>query len=108
MRLNFSYTTNRWGLGETTVHLTHNTEGWYLDASAHTGQCDRSGAPFLYSNFDQDSVAYPHKMDGTLGYVWQQIKDGAWNQAEAQQRIQELADWVTATEKTQPKWPGWN
>ncbi|KRC11503.1 hypothetical protein ASE11_19030 [Hydrogenophaga sp. Root209] len=108
MRLNFSYSTNRWGFGPTTVHLTHNTEGWHLGAIAYTGQCDRTGAPLLYGNFDQDSVAYPQTMDRTLEYVWDQINNGAWNEAEAQQRIQEVADWVTACEKAVPKWPGWN
>ncbi|MDP2018972.1 hypothetical protein [Hydrogenophaga sp.] len=62
----------------------------------------------MYENFDQDSVAYPHKMGRTLEFAWEQINNGEWNQAEAQKRIQELADWVSACETAEPKWPDWN
>lgn len=107
MRLKFSYWTNRWS-GQTVVHLTHTPSGWHLSASAHTGDCDKSGSPFVYSNFDQDQVCFPSRFSCWLEHAWEQIQDGEWSEEEAQERLQELAGWVTACEQSEPKWPGWN
>jgi hypothetical protein len=107
MKLKFSYWTNRWG-SSTMVYLTHTPDGWHLSATAHTGDCDRSGAPCLHSNFDQDSVCFPSGLGGFLEHAWEKIQASEWGEEMAQQRIQELADWVTVCEKNQPRWPGWN
>jgi hypothetical protein len=107
MSFTFKYWTNRWK-GTTIVRLTHTPTGWHLSASAHSGDCNKSGVPLFYSNFAQDYVAYPHKIGMTLEHAWEQIASGAWTNAGAQERLQELADWVTATETAEPKWPGWN
>lgn len=107
MKLKFSYWTNRWG-ANTTVYLTHTPEGWHLGAMAHTGDCDRSGSPCVYSNFDQDYVCFPSRFGSWLEHAWEQIHAGEWSEEEAQKRIEELADWVTACERAEPKWKGWN
>ena len=107
MQLSFSYWTDRWG-ANTTVHLTHMPSGWNLSAAAHSGNCNKAGVPNLYSNFEQDNVEYPRKMKAFLEHAWQEIHDGVWAADEAQQRIQELADWVTACERAEPQWKGWN
>lgn len=107
MGYSFKYWTNRWK-SVTTVHLTHTPEGWHLGAMAHTGNCDKSGAPNVFSNFDQDYVKYPHGIGMFLEWLWGRIDNGECSHEEAQERIQQLADWVSTTEKAEPKWPGWN
>lgn len=106
-RFTFTYHRNRWGHRQT-VNLTKTAKGWDLDAQAYTGPVGRDGSPLLYGNFVQDSVAYPEKMKYALEHVWEQIDTGAWSAAVAQERLQELADWVSACELAEPKWPGWN
>jgi hypothetical protein len=107
MELTFKYRTNRWN-GPTTLRLTHNADGWHLGANAYTGQVTPNGAPLLFGNFDQDGVSYPRGIDLQLEYAWDQIAAGVWDEQDAQERIQELADWVTACEEAEPRWAGWN
>lgn len=107
MKFTFKYWTDRYG-DFTTVSLTHIPTGWHLDAIAHTGDCDRTGAPWVFSNFGQDVVTYPQKLGAWLEHAWYQIENSEWTSDVAQIRIQQLADWVSACERAEPEWPGWN
>lgn len=105
--LRLSYWTDRWK-ANTQIRLEFTESGWIFHAMAHSGPTDRLGAPHLLGNFDQDYVSYPARIDGFLGFVWDQIRVNEIDQARAQEMLDEFGAWVSACEQSQPKWHGWN
>ncbi|PUE26355.1 hypothetical protein B9Z39_11525 [Limnohabitans sp. JirII-29] len=94
--------------GNRTYHLKRTESGWHISHIAINGDSKPNGAPFLYLNFEQDGVHYPSGIQVFLEHVWTRLKEGSLNDEAAQQRLQELADWVSACEKAQPRWEDWN
>jgi len=88
------------------VHKTE--EGWHIKHIAINGNCKPDGSPYFYSNFSQDSIAYPNQFGRYLEHIWEKIESEEIDREGAQKMLQELADWVTACEKSRPAWPGWN
>jgi hypothetical protein len=103
----FNVYSNRWGTRSSyKVQKTQN--GWYLRHLAISGDCDPEGLPFFKTNFKQDSISYPYGFFSQLGWLWEQVDSKEIDYEEAQTKLQELADWVSACEKSQPIWEGWN
>lgn len=107
MRLNFTVYSRRWSHTDT-YEFEHNNDGWYVTHIAINGQSAPDGTPILYSNFDQDYINSPSGLGNMLEYLWEQIRDGEITEADAQNRLQELANWVSTTERSTPKWPEYN
>ncbi|MDX7784801.1 hypothetical protein [Aeromonas caviae] len=107
--MNFTFTvfSRRWGHTDT-YEFEHNSSGWYVSNIAIRGQSTPAGKPYLYRNFDQDYIKYPSGLGDMLEYLWEQIRDGEITEVDAQNRLQELADWVSTTERSTPKWPEYN
>ncbi|WP_096668032.1 hypothetical protein [Polaromonas sp. AET17H-212] len=105
--MTFRVYTNRWK-NETTYRISKTATGWHLRANAIYGDCDKECHPFLYGNFDQDNMNYPSNIGAFMEHLWGLIDKGEIDAAEAQEKLQELADWVSACEKAEPHWPGWN
>ena len=82
--------------------------GWHIQHDAINGDCTPDGTPFLYTNFDQDHIKYPSGFDSFLEFIWSGLDNEELSSADAQLKLQELADWVSACERSQPKWMGWN
>ena len=76
--------------------------GWHVDHLAIGGQCDASGRPFLFQNFDQDSISYPSGLELRMEWLWQQAAERGLPKQEVQHALQQLADWVSETEKAAP------
>jgi hypothetical protein len=91
-----------------TYRIAKTKSGWHISHIAINGDCKPDGSPFLYENFEQDGVHFPSGIDGFLENVWNRLTEGSINTEVAQQRLQQLADWVSECEKSQPKWKGWN
>lgn len=88
--------------------VTKTESGWYIHHIAINGDCDKEGSPYFYSNFNQDNIAYPKQFGTYLAYLWADFDLGERSHDDAQTMLQELADWVSTTEKSQPSWPEWN
>ena len=82
--------------------------GWHISHVVINGNCSPDGKPYLYENFNQDGIHYPTNLDGFMENIWNRLKEGSINDLVAQQRLQQLADWVSISEQSQPKWKGWN
>lgn len=82
--------------------------GWHFSHIAINGDCKPNGDPFVKMNLDQDYIQHPGALPASLEWVWEQIHHGNIELEEAQDKIQELADWVTACEQNRPQWAGWN
>ena len=99
---------NRRRNGEITYHLTQTESGWSIKHIAINGHCEPDGTPLFYDNFNQDNIQYPSGFGSFLEQVWSQLKNKEVAVSEAQTKLQELANWVSACEQTQPQWSGWN
>ena len=91
-----------------TYIFTKTKDGWHIRYIAIGGDATPDGAPVLYDNFLQDGIAYPSTFGAFLNQVWQDINLEELSNADAQTKLQELADWVSDCERSQPKWKGWN
>jgi hypothetical protein len=99
---------NRRHNNEVTYTVTKTNSGWHIQHIAINGECSSDGSPFFYDNFNQDFINYPSGFDGFLEFIWTGLNNEELSPEEAQIKLQELADWVSSCERTQPKWKGWN
>lgn len=104
---NFRIFTRRWN-SMVTYNVTKTTNGWHICHIAINGDCEPDGSPYFYSNFDQDYVAYPSNFGSFLDHIWAALDRKEMNDTDAQEKLQELADWVSNCERSQPEWKGWN
>lgn len=102
----FRVYSRRWG-HEDTYRIKKLDEGWHIGFKAHTGNCDREGSPHLEGNFRQDSINYPAKIGFYMDWIWEGLHTKKINDAEAQVRLQQLADWVSEIERSTPDTLEW-
>ncbi|SMF19942.1 MULTISPECIES: hypothetical protein [unclassified Pseudomonas] len=107
MDFKITYWTRRWS-ANTTLTVQKTEAGWHISHVAINGDADREGVPFLESNLHQDNVQFPHDVGAFLGFVWDQLNSGKIDEQRAQEMIQEIGDWITACETSQPVWKVWN
>ena len=72
------------------------------------GECKKNGEGGLFMNLEHDSVFYPK--DGVqyaLEKLWEDADEGEIDFEELKKRVQQIADWISAVEKSinaQPEW----
>ena len=66
------------------------------------GPCDKGGRPFLYENFRQDSINFPSGLEDSMEWLWELASSQGLSHEAVQAALQQLADWVSATEKGKP------
>ena len=93
---------------ELTYRVKKSEKGWYISHIAINGDCEPDGTPYFYTNFDQDYIKYPSGFGSFLKHLWELLEDEIIDNEAAQEKMQQLADWVTVCEKSQPRWKGWN
>lgn len=99
---------NRRHSNEVTYTVTKTENGWHIRHIAINGDCKPDGTPFFYENFHQDYINYPSGFGGFLEYIWSALHNEELPPSDAQVKLQELADWVSTCERSQPEWKGWN
>ena len=100
-KFEFRVYSRRWERYDT-YYLTRTEEGWDLQFLAINGPCDSAGHPFLYKNFEQDSIEYPAGLEHWLFSLWNRAKTEGLSHDEVQQGLRELSDWVSSTERNAP------
>jgi hypothetical protein len=103
----FEVFNNRWN-STLTYRVRKIESGWHIAHQEINGNCEPDGNPLFYSNFNQDNISYPNNFGDFLEWLWEQMNQGEVAEDEAQKMLQELADWVSSCERSQPKWKGWN
>ncbi|MNR11307.1 hypothetical protein D3C85_1276000 [compost metagenome] len=107
MKFTICVFSRRWGHTDA-YQLEHNSKGWKITFKTNEGQSSPDGKPVLYHHFDHDYINYPIGLSDMLEHVWNQISNNEISQADAQDRLQQLAEWVSNTERYKPKWPEYN
>jgi hypothetical protein len=82
-------------------------DGWLIKHIAIGGPCDKGGRPFLFENFRQDFIQFPKDLEEWMEWLWNQASSQGLTQAQVQSALQELADWVSNTERTAPTGGVW-
>ncbi len=101
----FTVFSPRWGHDDTYM-LTRRETGWDVRFT-HRGPCDKGGRPFLYSNFENDRVAYPAGLDAYLEILWDRASDQGLTHEAVQTALDELANWVKNTTRHAPSGAIW-
>lgn len=100
-KFTFRVYSKRWGHDDNyTVKRTES--GWEISHIAIGGPCDKGGRPFLFENLRQDSINHPEGLDGWMEWLWRQAETRGLTVEQVQAALQELADWVSQTEKNAP------
>ena len=106
----FKVYTRRWG-HEDRYSIKRTVDGWYCGYIAINGKCKKNGEGGLFNNLDHDCIFYPK--DGVayaMEKLWEEADDGDIDFDELSKRIQQIADWISAVEKSinaQPDWVGY-
>lgn len=106
----FRVYTRRWG-HEDRYSIKRTVTGWYCGFIAIGGECKKNGEGGLFNNLDHDSIFYPR--DGVayaMEKLWEAADEGEIDFDELSKRIQQIADWISAVEKSidaQPEWVGY-
>jgi hypothetical protein len=104
--LTFRVYSRRWK-SEDIYRIKRIDEGWDVRHKAIGGPCDTGGHPFLFRNFEQDSISYPANLDTRLEYLWEEARDRGLSKEVVQKALQDLADWVSETERRAPSQGFW-
>lgn len=106
--MKFPVYTRRWGHSET-YRIKRTVSGWHVSYISLHGDCDREGSPWLYNNLKHEAVFYPEEaVKYAMKSLWQEAEDGELTPDELQEKLMEVADWISAVEKVVgEKQPGW-
>jgi hypothetical protein len=94
--------TRRWGHYDT-YQIKRISTGWYVGHLALSGNCDKSGKPYLIENLRHDSVNYPEALPGYLEWLWDQAAELGLTPNQVQDCLNELGEWITSCEESSPK-----
>lgn len=106
--MTFSVYTRRWGHNDT-YRIYRTIDGWEVKRISINGACEKDGTGALIQNLEHDCVFYPK--DGVkyaMNNLWEEAEDGKLNIEQLQQKLQQIADWISEVEKAvgyaQPDW----
>lgn len=96
---------------EDSYQIIRTEVGWYVNNISIGGQCNKGGIPFLFNNFDHDSIEYPVGLDGWLEWLWERAALQGLTKEQVQDSLNKLAGWVSNTERSAPSggvWEGYS
>lgn len=97
----FRVYSRRWGHDDQ-YRVRRTATGWDVHHIAIGGSCDKQGKPFLFMNFDQDSINYPEELPGYFEWLWMQAAEQGLTHDEVQSGLDQLAAWVSNCERQSP------
>ena len=105
-KFTFRVFSRRWGHDDN-YKFKRTEDGWDISHIAIGGPCDKGGRPFLFENLRQDSINHPEALDGWMEWLWTQAETKGLSAEQVQAALQQLADWVSQTEKNAPNGGVW-
>ena len=106
--LTFEVYTRRWGHSD--IYCMQRTiDGWLCNHMAINGKCRKSGEGALSNNLNHDGVFFPEEaVMFAMEKLWETADEGEIDLVELQNRLQQVADWISSVEKAvgknQPDW----
>ncbi len=110
-KLTFTVYNRRWGHADT-YGIIRTVEGWNVSHISINGKSEKDGEGALIANLHHDSIFFPEEgVKYALSELWEQAEDGELTLSELQERLQQVADWISIVEKAvgegQPDWVGY-
>jgi hypothetical protein len=53
-------------------------------------------------------MKFPHDVGAFLGFVWEQLNSGDIDEQRTQAMIDQIGEWISVCESSQPIWKVWN
>ena len=110
-KLTFRVFSRRWGHDDCYT-VERRIDGWYASHISINGLSKKDGTGALIVNFQHDLIQFPE--DGVkyaLETLWDMADETEMTVDELQNKLQEIADWISAVEKVvgeyQPDWCGY-
>lgn len=89
--------------------ICRTVDGWFVRYISINGSCEKDGSGALIANLEHDCVFYPE--DGfkhAMTELWNQAEEGELEIEQLQERLQQVADWISVVERAvgeyQPPW----
>jgi hypothetical protein len=102
----FRVYSNRWGHDDI-YRVKRIPDGWYVRNMTIGGPCDSGGDPFLFDSLKHDLIEYPINLRFYMESLWKKAKEKGLTHEKVQEGLQNLADWISITEKATPSTGIW-
>lgn len=106
--MNFSVYTRRWG-HEDCYRIKRTINGWYIQAIAINGDSKKNGEGKILENLNHDYIFYYKSgVKEAFEYLWNMADEHEMAVSELAKKLQNIADWISGTEKACEKYkPDW-
>lgn len=103
MKFKLTYYTRRWGHNES-LDFTLTKKGWHIPSGALSvsEDCDKTGAPCLFEQFEHDSVQYPHNIGMFFEWLWEEHNAERLTTEQIQEGFDMLSKWLQVVEQETP------
>lgn len=107
-KLTFKVFSRRWD-HEDFYSIERRIDGWYVSHISINGLAKKDGTGSLLMNLKQDSIQFPEEgVKYAFETLWNMADETEMSVDELQNKLQEIADWISAVEKVvganQPEW----
>ena len=84
-----------------TIKKTKN--GWYVrGVMSIEGECDKTGAPYLFDNLRQDIISYPYNLGWYMEQLWDYSSSENMSESEIQEQLDLIGKWIRTTQEAAP------
>lgn len=101
-KFTFNVFSRRWNHSDS-YSIKRTNSGWEVNHLSISGPCDKRGQPFLFQNFEQDFIKYPHNLEMWMEWLWEKAASQGLTHDDVQNALNEIAEWVSNTEQNAPQ-----
>jgi hypothetical protein len=82
--------------------LIRNEDGWHVSHMTYSGETGKNALGVLIPSLRHDSIVYPYNLGDVMTDIWNQAAEDGLSQQEVQSMLNDVAEWINATEKSYP------
>jgi len=86
----------RWGHYDN-YYLTKTANGWRVDGSTHSGECDKYAEPYLFDNFHNDHIPYVTGMNLYFARLWEISEEEQMSKHQLSAKLNDLVSIIHNT-----------